>query len=286
MDDSIQQALGPRVAVAAFDGWNDAGEAASQAASVLRDSQPGIEVATVDPELFFDYQYTRPFLRTDGEGRRFLDWPEANLYRPDDPNGFWTLRGVEPARAWRSFTAEFIDALLSEDVTGLVMIGAMMSDVPHTRPIAVHATSDNELLRNQLEIDRSRYEGPTGILGVLGDAAERAGIPTLSLWASVPHYVAGTTPSPKATLALLEKLAEITSREIDLGTLPTEAAAWEATVDAAAADDEEMTDYIHQLEEARDTWDSPEASGDAIAQAFEKYLRGDGGPGRGRPPRG
>lgn len=280
MDDSTQQALGPRIAVAAFDGWNDAGEAASQTVSVLREAYPSIEIAAIDPELYFDYQYNRPAIRMDGEGRRRIEWPEAALHRPEDPAGFWTVRGVEPARAWRAFTNEFVDALLAEDVTGFVSVGAMMSDVPHTRPIAVHATSDNELLRNQLEIDRNRYEGPTGILGVLSEATERAGIPTMSLWASVPHYVAGTTPSPKATLALLERIGEITGREIPLGTLPAEAATWEATVDAAAADDDEMRDYIHQLEEARDTWDSPEASGDAIAQAFEKYLRD------GRPPKG
>jgi hypothetical protein len=280
MDDSTQQALGPRIAVAAFDGWNDAGEAASQAVSVLRKAHPSVEIAAVDPELFFDYQYTRPALRADGEGRRRIEWPEAALYRPEAPEGFWTIRGVEPARAWRGFTSEFVDALLAEDITGIIAVGAMMSDVPHTRPIAVHATSENQLLRNQLEIDRGRYEGPTGILSILSDATERAGIPTMSLWASVPHYVAGTTPSPKATLALLERIAEITGREFPLGTLPTEAAAWEATVDAAAADDDEMREYIHQLEEARDTWDSPEASGDAIAQAFEKDLRD------GRPPKG
>jgi hypothetical protein len=271
MDDSTQQALGPRIAVAAFDGWNDAGEAASQAVSVLRKAHPSVEIAAVDPELFFDYQYTRPALRADGEGRRRIEWPEAALYRPEAPEGFWTIRGVEPARAWRGFTSEFVDALLAEDITGIIAVGAMMSDVPHTRPIAVHATSENQLLRNQLEIDRGRYEGPTGILSILSDATERAGIPTMSLWASVPHYVAGTTPSPKATLALLERIAEITGREFPLGTLPTE---------AAAADDDEMREYIHQLEEARDTWDSPEASGDAIAQAFEKYLRD------GRPPKG
>ncbi|WP_338100759.1 PAC2 family protein [Microbacterium excoecariae] len=284
MEESRQQALGPRIAVAAFDGWNDAGEAASAAVQALRDAYPSTPVAAVDPELYFDYQYTRPSVRTDGEGRRVIDWPEATLHRPADPRGFWTLSGVEPARAWKGFVSEFVDALLAEDVTGFVTIGAMMSDVPHTRPIAVHTTSDDELLRNQLEVDRSRYEGPTGILGVLTQAAEDAGIPTLSMWASVPHYVAGATPSPKATLALLEKLSDIAVREIDLGSLPTEAATWEATVDAAAADDDEMRDYIRQLEETRDTWDSPEASGDAIAQAFERYLRGDG-PGKGRPPR-
>lgn len=282
----MQQALGPRIAVAAFDGWNDAGEAASQAVGALRGLARGTEIVAVDPELFFDYQYTRPSVRMDGEGRRNLEWPEATLHRPASPDAFWTIRGVEPARAWRAFTSEFVDALLAEDITGVIALGAMLSDVPHTRPIAIHSTSENELLRNQLEIDRSRYEGATGILGVLTDATERAGIPTLSLWASIPHYVAGATPSPKATLALLERIGEVTGREIELGTLPTEAATWEATVDAAAADDEEMTEYIHQLEETRDTWDSPEASGDAIARAFEKFLRGGEGPGRGRPTRG
>ncbi|WP_036319055.1 PAC2 family protein [Microbacterium indicum] len=282
MSSRTQQALGPRIAVAAFDGWNDAGEAASQAVQALRDEYPSVEIASVDPEAYFDYQYTRPFVRTAADGSRVIDWPEAALHRPIGPDGFWTLRGAEPARAWKGFTGEIIDAMLAEDVTGFVTIGAMMSDVPHTRPISVHASSDNELLRNQLEIDRSRYDGPTGILGVLTDAAESAGIPTLSLWASVPHYVAGATPSPKATLALLEKLGEVSGREISMGSLPTEAATWEATVDAAAADDEEMTEYIHQLEETRDAWDSPEASGDAIAQAFERYLRGDG---NGKGPR-
>lgn len=282
MEESTQQAFGPRIAVAAFDGWNDAGEAASGVVTALRAAQPHELVAAVDPELFFDYQYTRPALRLDGEGRRVVDWPEATLHRPQAPEGFWTLSGVEPARAWRSFTSEFVDALLAEDVTGLITIGAMMSDVPHTRPIAVHTSTDNDLLRNQLELERSRYEGPTGILGVLSAAAEDAGIPTATMWASVPHYVAGTTPSPKATLALLERLGDLTAREVDPGTLPTEAAAWEATVDIAAADDDEMSDYIRQLEEARDAWDSPEASGDAIAQAFERYLRDD--PGKGRPP--
>ncbi|MBP2435803.1 PAC2 family protein [Microbacterium amylolyticum] len=282
MDFSTQQALGPRIAVAAFDGWNDAGEAASSAVKRIREEYPSAEIASVDPELFFDFQYTRPTVRSGADGRRLLEWPEATLHRPRDPRGFWTLKGVEPARAWRAFTADFIDAMLADDVTGLVTIGAMMSDVPHTRPIAVHCSSDDDLLRTNLDIDRSRYEGQIGILGVLAAAAQDAGIPTVSMWASIPHYVAGATPSPKATLALLEKLSEISGHEIGLGSLPADAAAWEATVDAAAAEDDEMTDYIRQLEETRDTWDSPEAKGDAIARAFERYLRDDKGPGKGR----
>jgi len=277
--------LGRRVLVAAFDGWNDAGEAASSAIAQLREGGSYETVFSVDPELYFDYQYTRPSVETDGEGRRTLRWPEATLLRPTQTTRgtqLWLLTGVEPARAWQAFSAELIDVALREDITGMVAIGSMMSDVPHTRPISVFAGSDNEILRSALELERSTYEGPVGILSVLGDAAERAGIPTASLWASVPHYVAGHTPSPKATLALLDKLEDLTGAPVPRGDLATDAATWEATIDAAAADDEEMTEYIRQLERTRDTWDSPEASGDAIAQEFERYLRRtDGRPGDG-----
>jgi hypothetical protein len=285
-------ALGRRIIVAAFDGWNDAGEAASAATSMLRSGVEYEVVHSVDPELYFDYQYTRPQIGMDAEGRRTLTWPEATLLRPaqrtDDPE-IWLLVGVEPARAWQAFAAEFIYVALREDVTGFVSLGSMMSDVPHTRPISVFAGSENEAIRQSLSLERSLYEGPVGILSALGDASERAGIPTASLWASVPHYVAGHTPSPKATLALLDRLQTITGIEVPRGELAAEALAWEASIDAAAADDEEMRDYIHQLEQTRDTWDSPEASGDAIAQEFERYLRrgGDGPtkPGRDDPPR-
>jgi hypothetical protein len=285
-------ALGRRIIVAAFDGWNDAGEAASAAASLLRADTEYEVVHTVDPELYFDYQYTRPQIGLDAEGHRTLTWPEARLLRPahrSDDAEIWLLVGVEPARAWQAFAAEFIDVALREDVTGFVALGSMMSDVPHTRPISVFAGSDNEGVRQALDLERSLYEGPVGILSAIGHAAEGVGIPTASLWASVPHYVAGHTPSPKATLALLDRLQSITGIEVPRGDLAAEAVAWEASIDAAAADDEEMSEYIRQLEQTRDTWDSPEASGDAIAQEFERYLRrgGDGPskPGRDDPPR-
>ncbi|MDQ1122324.1 PAC2 family protein [Microbacterium trichothecenolyticum] len=285
-------ALGRRIIVAAFDGWNDAGEAASAAAALLRADAEYEIVHTVDPELYFDYQYTRPQIGLDAEGRRTLTWPEAKLLRPVDRTDdaeIWLLVGVEPARAWQAFAAEFIDVALREDVTGFVALGSMMSDVPHTRPISVFAGSDNDGVRQSLGLEKSLYEGPVGILSAIGHAAEGVGIPTASLWASVPHYVAGHTPSPKATLALLERLESITGIAVPRGDLETEARAWEASIDAAAADDDEMSDYIRQLEQTRDTWDSPEASGDAIAQEFERYLRrgGDGPtkPGRDDPPR-
>jgi hypothetical protein len=280
--------LGRKVLVAAFDGWNDAGEAASAAISHLRESGDYEPVFSVDPELYFDYQYTRPQIAIDGDGKRLLKWPEATILKPVKPTRstqLWLLTGVEPARAWQAFASEFVDVALREDITGFVALGSMMSDVPHTRPISVFAGSDSEQLRTSLDLERSTYEGPVGILSVLSHAADAAGIPSASLWASVPHYVAGHTPSPKATLALLDRLEDLTGAPVARGELATESAAWEASIDAAAADDEEMTEYIRQLERTRDTWDSPEASGDAIAQEFEKYLRrGGSGPGSGEGP--
>jgi len=280
--------LGRRVIVAAFDGWNDAGEAASAAVAHLRESGAYEPVFSVDPELYFDYQYTRPQVAIDADGRRVLSWPEATILKPVKPTRstqLWLLTGVEPARAWQAFAGEFVDVALREDITGFVALGSMMSDVPHTRPISVFAGSDSDQIRTSLDLERSTYEGPVGILSVLSHAADAAGIPSASLWASVPHYVAGHTPSPKATLALLDRLEDLTGAPIPRGELSTESAAWEASIDAAAADDEEMTEYIRQLERTRDTWDSPEASGDAIAQEFEKYLR-RGGPGGGAPGSG
>ncbi len=287
--------LGQRVLVVAFDGWNDAGEAATAAVAHLRGSGSYRDVFAVDPELYFDYQYTRPQVRLEADGTRSLVWPDATLSRPlhpaagsgegsGDGTRLWLLSGYEPARAWQAFAAELIDAALREDITGIVALGSMMSDVPHTRPISVFSGSENEALRTALGLEKPTYEGPAGILTVLSTAAEAAGIPCAALWASVPHYVAGHTPSPKATLALLDKLTELTGAVIPRGELPGESLAWEASIDAAASDDEEMTDYIHQLEQTRDMWDSPEASGDAIAQEFERYLRrGGDGPGQKGP---
>lgn len=278
-------ALGDRIVVVAFDGWNDAGEAASGAIELLRANGDYELVHSVDPELYFDYQYTRPSSKMDATGKRELRWPEAGLWRPRadrDPGApeFWLLTGVEPARTWQAFANEFIDVALRDDVTGFILLGAMLSDVPHTRPISIFAASSNEQVRERLDLERSLYEGPVGILSVIEHFAEGAGIPTATLWASVPHYVASAAPSPKATLALLDRLEELTGVDLPRESLRTDAATWEASIDAAAADDEEMTEYIHQLERTRDTWDSPEASGDAIAQAFERYLRRRGdGPG-------
>lgn len=214
-------ALGRRVLITAFDGWNDAGEAASAAVALLREQGAYEPVFSIDPELYFDYQYTRPHVTMDAEGRRSLRWPEATMLRPTatqrGSTELWLLTGVEPARAWQAFAGEFVDVALREDITGMVSLGSMMSDVPHTRPISVFAGSENEKVRAALDLERSSYEGPVGILSVLSEVADAAGIPSASLWASVPHYVAGHTPSPKATLALLDRLEDLTGAQVPRG---------------------------------------------------------------------
>jgi hypothetical protein len=295
---------GGRLLVVAFEGWNDAGEAATGAAKLLIDRLGLTEIAAVDPELYFDYQFTRPTVVIGDDGVRRLEWPGAAIYGPggaplDDDDervsgpgadSLHVLLGAEPARSWKGFAAELIDATLTADIEAIVLLGAMLADAPHTRPLSVFASSEDAEVRAALGLERSSYEGPVGILSVIADQAERVGIPVVSLWASVPHYV-HNAPSPKAVLALLGKVEELTGLSIPRGTLEAEAKAWEAGVDALAADDEDMAGYISQLEQARDAVDAPEASGEAIAQEFERYLRRRGeGPdgradGRGEGPR-
>ena len=286
-----------RILVVAFEGWNDAGEAASGAVRTLKDSLDVVPVASIDPELYYDFQFNRPMLAADEEGRRRLEWPGAVVFAPVSPGihldpleedaeahasgsgvgNLYLLLGTEPSRSWKAFTAELIDAALAAGIDGIVLLGSMLADVPHTRPISVFASSDNPQVRADLGVERPTYEGPVGILSVLADAAETVGIPTLALWASVPHYV-HNSPSPKAMLALIERLEQLIDVTVPRGDLVADSAAWESGIDALAADDEDMAAYIEQLEQARDTVDSPEASGEAIAQEFERYLRrrGDG----------
>lgn len=270
-----------RVLVVAFEGWNDAGEAASGAVQVIREAFDLQPLASVDPEDYFDYQFNRPTVRIEDDGTRVINWPGVTAFGPADrEERLHVLLGAEPSRAWKSFGAEMIEIVEDLEIEAVVFLGAMLADVPHTRPIAVFASSQNDEVRARFKLDRSNYEGPVGILSVLGDVFERSGIPTLTVWASVPHYV-HNAPSPKATLALIERLEQLIEVDIPRGDLESEAAAWESGIDALAGDDDDMASYIEQLEQARDTVDSPEASGDAIAHEFEQYLRrrGDKDPG-------
>ena len=332
---------GRRLLVCAFEGWNDAGEAASDTGRLLAQHLGLTARMSVDPELYFDYQFTRPIIRTGESGVRRVEWPGATLFGPappspgedgasvdpdishlpappspgeDEKNGradckecpappslgednsdrdhqlrsdntrqLHVLLGAEPARSWRAFVEELLDAAAAVQIDGIILLGAMLADAPHTRPLTVLASSENATQREIFGLERSTYEGPVGILSVLAEHAELRGIPTVSLWVAVPHYV-HSAPSPKAMLALVTKLEELFDLTIPLGSLATDAAAWEAGVDAAASEDEDLAGYVAQLERARDAVDAPSASGEAIAQEFEQYLRQHDGPeGRGSP---
>jgi len=273
-----------RTLIVAFEGWNDAGEAASGAVRRLRDHL-GVEVvAELDPEDYFDYQFSRPMATIDPDGSRRILWPGVTMFAPVGPGaggeaGVHLLLGTEPSRMWKTFAAEVLEFVQDVGIEFVVFLGAMLADVPHTRPIATFASSEDARLRDAFGIERSAYEGPTGIIGVLSDAFHTAQIPSVSIWASVPHYV-HNSPSPKATLALLDRLAEFVAVEVPRDELVEDAANWETGIDQLADDDEEMASYIETLERARDTVDAPEATGDAIAEEFERYLkrRGDSGP--------
>lgn len=292
-----------RLLVVAFEGWNDAGEAASSAVRTLQEQLDVIPLHTVDPETYYDFQFNRPIIGFDEEGNRALTWPTSILYSPLVPSestssyegdddlldvtgnnagNIYLLQGVEPSRNWLTFTNEILDIALAADISAIVLLGAMLADVPHTRPISTFVSSENAAVRHELDVERSTYEGPVGILSVIAAAAEEADIPTVAIWASVPHYV-HQSPSPKATLALIDKLEELVDVVIPRGELVTEAAEWEENINKLAAEDEDMSSYIAQLEQARDMVDSPEASGESLAQEFERFLRSTDKPGLDNP---
>ncbi len=262
------------ILIAAFEGWNDAGEAASAAIEHLAEIWQAEAVAALDPEDYYDFQVNRPKVVLD-EGQRRVIWPTTRLLVARD-TGFdrdvVLVEGIEPSTRWRAFTIELLEFAERVGVSTFVTLGALLADVPHTRPIPVTATSDSVEVIHRYDAESSSYEGLTGIVGVLSDAAGRTGLPALSCWAAVPHY-AGGSPSPKATLGLIGKLESLFGITIPLGDLPETARAWERGVNELAESDDEVAEYVQSLEEATDTADLPEASGAAIAQEFEKYLR-------------
>jgi hypothetical protein len=263
------------VMVAAFEGWNDAGEAATDAVKYLSRIWDGRKVASIDPDLYYDFQFTRPMVRRTASGERRIKWPTTKLTRCSVPGtdvDVVFVHGVEPSYRWRAYTAELLAHATEQDVDCLILVGALLADVPHSRPIPVTATSEDDGIREALNTEPSQYEGPTGIVGVLSELASLDGIPSVSLWAAVPHYV-GQAPSPKAELALLHRLEDILQLPLDTSMLTEEAEAWERGVNELAVEDPEVAAYVHQLEEAKDTAELPEATGESIAREFERYLK-------------
>jgi proteasome assembly chaperone (PAC2) family protein len=265
------------VMVAAFEGWNDAGDAASTAIEHLQLTWDATPLVDLDPDDYYDFQVTRPTVRmVDGITRR-VEWPTTRLSvcKPPGANRHIVLlHGIEPNMRWRKFCAELIGHIDRLGITTVVTLGALLADTPHTRPVPVTGTAYDADSAAQFGLERSRYEGPTGIVGVLQDACVQAGVPAISIWAAVPHYVS-QPPSPKATLALLHRVEEVLDVEVPLGGLPEQAEEWQRTVSEMAEEDEDVRNYVRALEERGDA-DSEldeKASGDAIAADFERYLR-------------
>lgn len=268
------------ILVAAFEGWNDAADASSGAVEHLEliwDAQP---LAELDSEDYYDYQVNRPTVRQVDGVTREIQWPSAMLSvcsPPGSDRDVVLLRGVEPNMRWRSFCDDILEFVEQLGVSTVVILGALLADTPHTRPVPVTGTAYNKEAAERFNLEQTRYEGPTGITGVLQDACVKAGVPAVSFWAAVPHYVS-QPPNPKAVIALLHRVEDVLDVEVPLGGLPKQAEDWEASVNEMTSGDEEIAEYVRSLEERGDAEvDLNEAmakiDGDAIAAEFEKYLR-------------
>jgi proteasome assembly chaperone (PAC2) family protein len=268
------------VLVAAFAGWNDAASAATTALEAMAVSLEAEAVAEIDPEEFYDFQVTRPTIRmAEGEARE-VDWPANTIFTAEVPSAERDLvlvSGVEPNLKWRSFAGAVIEVAERLDVEMVVTLGALLADVPHTRPVPITGLASDPELVERLSLSRSSYEGPTGIVGIVHDACRRRGLTSASLWAAVPHYVAAV-PNPKAALALLRRLEGFTGVAIEASELEDAVSRFETQVDRAVAANPEIEELVRRLESERaeeedaiGLEDMP--SGDAIAQDFQRFLR-------------
>ncbi|HET7429093.1 MAG TPA: PAC2 family protein [Gaiellales bacterium] len=259
--------------IAAFQGWNDAGGAASLAAGYLRVATDAERFAVIDPDPFIDYQQTRPTVTLlDGQVRT-VEWPETEILASEDADIVIVL-GPEPNMRWRAYTDAICELATQIGVELVVTLGALLADTPHTRPVPVSSTASDEELIARLALTRSNYEGPTGIVGVLHDACTRAGLRSASLWAATPHYISAS-PNPRAAVALLERLSDLVGTPAPSGELVRAASEYAVRVAAAVAEDPELAGYVEQLESAADAEDPP--TGEDLARDFERYLREQGG---------
>ena len=272
--------------VIAFSGWNDAAEAATGALSHLLGSwtDPSFDVvpeliADVDPEEFYDFQVNRPMIYVDESSVRNLTWPGTQIYALRTPtldHDFIVVRGVEPSMKWKTFTSDLLDLAEDLEIDLVITLGSMLADTPHTRPITVSGSGAHPDIAQRLGVEISKYEGPTGILGVIQVACVQRDIDAVSLWAAVPHY-ASNSPSPKASLALVNALEDFLRISIPQGTLPEESSAWEVEVTEMAKEDSDVAEYVKALEESKDASDLPDVTGETIARELERFLRRQNG---------
>jgi predicted ATP-grasp superfamily ATP-dependent carboligase len=274
------------VLVAAFEGWNDAGEAATSALAFVSSALRAAPIGYIDPEEFFDFQVTRPTVRLVEEGERRIDWPVVHIQAATIPGAdrdLILLHGHEPNMRWRTFAAEVIGLANELDVELLVTLGALLADVPHTRPVQVVGSAGDRELARRLGLATSRYEGPTGVLGVLGDAARRASLPGISIWAALPHYVQAS-PNPRAALALVVKLRELLPLPLDTALLEEATVKFDATVAEVVAEDPELVGYVERLEAEADRGNEENQLADLPPEQFveevERFLRDQPGGSR------
>jgi proteasome assembly chaperone (PAC2) family protein len=265
--------------IAAFEGWNDAADAASTAARYLRDRWSARPFADIDPEEFYDFSSTRPQVRLSDGITRQIVWPATELSTaalPGTGRDVVVMLGTEPQLRWRTYAGEVVDLASELGVELIVVLGALLADVAHSRPVKVTGTAADAELVRRLGLSRSTYEGPTGIVGVLHDALSKARLPSASLWAAVPHYVA-STPSPKASLALVERAASLLSASVVTSDLQAAAADYERQVSEVVASDDEVSAYVRRLEQSADDEvsmaDMENVTGDSLADELEAYLR-------------
>src|SRR5215217_4021877 len=282
-------ALQRPVLISAFRGWNDGGQGASLAGGFLARVWGAARFAEIDGEGFFDFQATRPHVSlVDGETRK-IDWPDTAFHHariPGTERDAVLLLGVEPNLRWRRFTSLIVDLAEELGVELVVTLGSLLADVPHSRPSPVTGSASEPALVEELGLERSRYEGPTGIVGVLHDACFRKGLRSVSLWAAVPHYVS-LAPSPRAALALCERLGSLLGASFDMSELQEAAKTYAEQVSEAVASDAETAAYVEELEQRSDDLAQQDISGETLAAELTRFLRdrerGNGGPGPAGP---
>ncbi len=263
------------VLVAAFEGWNDAGDAASGAVRYLIDRYDGDLIADIDAEEFFDFTTSRPQAEIDDDGVRQIVWPTTDVYAaslPGEAGDVLLMIGAEPQLKWRTFCEQITGLAREMDCRLVVILGALVAEVPHSRPVPVVGTVTDPALQAELGLQPSTYQGPTGVVGVLSAACREAGLPAASLWAAVPTYVP-TAPSPKAVLALLEHTAEVLGTWVPTTDLEIASAAYERQVTELVQEDDETSDYVTQLEERHDADDDDTGAARSLVEEVERFLR-------------